>query len=249
VLDGAAAAINLGGAGVGDKRWTGDYKHLILQSRLETTSAMSSAVAAHGGAVALVNASAIGFYGNRGDEVLDERSHSGPGFLADVVKAWEAATEPAQAAGARVALTRTGLVQTRLGGSLARTLPLFKLGLGGRLGSGKQWWSPISLNDTVRAIEFLAVGDHHGPFNLTCPTPLRNSDFTKALGNAVGRPTVFAVPSPAIKVVLGEFANDVMGSQRVRPQALLDAGFEFNHPDAASILAAAIEDQQDLPVG
>jgi len=187
----------------------------------------------------LVVASAIGFYGDRGDEVLDEASGGGEGFLADVVRRWETATEPAREAGVGVVSLRSGLVLTTTGGAAGRLLPLFRLGAGGRLGSGRQWWSWISLVDETRAILHLLDSTLTGPVNLTAE-PARNSEVTRALGEALHRPTVLPVPAFALRAVLGEFAGDVLGSIRVLPSALRADGFVHHHPgirEAAAWLA------------
>jgi uncharacterized protein (TIGR01777 family) len=179
----------------------------------------------------LVSGSAIGFYGDRGDEVLTESSSRGHDFLADVVVAWEAATEAATAAGVRVACIRTGLVLAGQGGALGKLLAIFRLGLGGRLGSGRQWWSWISIDDEVRAIEWLLSHDVSGPVNLTGPNPVTNRDLTKALGTVLGRPTILPVPSFGPKLLLGSELGQTLlfSSARVQPAVLEANGFEFRH--------------------
>jgi uncharacterized protein (TIGR01777 family) len=188
-----------------------------------------------------VSGSAIGFYGDTGDSAVTEDSPAGSGFLADVVVAWEAAAVPAVDAGIRVTYARTGLVMSSDGGALAKMVPLFKLGVGGRLGSGRQYWSFISLADEVRALITLLEDDRYrGPVNLTAPTPVTNAVATSILGRILGRPTVLPVPSFALRTVLGEFASDVLGSQRVLPEVLTDEGFTWEHPDIESALRAAL---------
>jgi len=232
-LDGADAVIHLAGEGVAAHRWSPDQKRRVVESRTRGTTAVAEAIAS-GSATpkVLLSASAVGYYGDRGDEVLTEDSTHGGGFLADVCVQWEAATAPASAAGIRVAHLRTGIVVGRSGGAVAKTLPLFKLGLGGRLGSGKQYWSWISLTDEIAAILFLLDHDVSGPVNLTGPEPVTNAEFTKSVGRALHRPAFLPVPKFGPALVLGrEAANEVaLFSQRAIPKALLDAGYEFRHP-------------------
>lgn len=241
-LAGVEAVVHLAGAGVGDHRWTESYKREIRESRVLGTETLAAALAEAGKPPrVLVSASAVGFYGQTGDRVIDERSPAGDDFLAQVCVEWEAAARPAADAGVRVVHPRTGLVLSTAGGAGARLFPLFKLGLGGRLGSGAQYWSYISLADEVAALRFLI--DHpdiEGPVNLTAPEPVTNRELTAALGRAVGRPTPFPVPEPALKAVLGELAVEVVGSHRVVPARLLEAGFRFEHPDVDSAVRAAL---------
>lgn len=235
VLDGVDAVVNLAGAGVGDKRWTPAYKHEILASRTDSTSAVASAVAAADHPVRLVSGSAVGFYGDRGDEPLAEASPAGTGFLADVVLAWEAAAAPAVEAGASVAFVRTGIVLSQEGGALSPVLRLARLGLGGPLGSGRQFWPWITLVDEVGAL--LHLVDHPevtGPVNLSAPAPARQKDVAAELGRALHRPAVLPAPSPAIRLVLGEFAGEILGGQRVVGEALGASGYRFEHPDLAT---------------
>lgn len=231
-LEGVGAVVNLGGAGVGDKRWTPEYKDVILRSRVDGTSLIARrAAACERPPSRIVQASASGFYGDRGDEVLDESSGGGSGFLADVVRQWEAAADPAREAGISVACIRSGLVLTPAGGAMGRMLPVFRLGLGGRLGSGRQWWPWITLADEVRAILHLIRSGVEGPVNLTAPEPARNREVTRALAAALRRPAVFPVPGFALRAVLGGFAGDVLGSQRIVPTVLTADGFAFRHRD------------------
>jgi uncharacterized protein (TIGR01777 family) len=243
-LAGADVVVNLAGAGIGDHRWTAAYKRTIQRSRVDTTTTLAHAIAAGiatGGPKVLVNASAIGFYGDRGDETLDESSPAGDGFLADVCRAWEGATQAAEEAGARVAHLRTGLVLGRRAGLLARLVPLFKAGAGGRLGGGRQWMSWIALPDEIAAIRYAMDHDVAGAINLTAPNPVRNDEFTRVLGRVLGRPAMLPVPSPALRAVLGEFASDVLSSARVRPGVLLDQGFDHVYPDLEPALRWATE--------
>jgi uncharacterized protein len=237
-LAGVNAVIHLAGAGVGDKRWSDSYKREILASRVLGTKTIARAVANLDPRPAvLVSASAIGFYGDTGDRAVDESAPRGEGFLAEVSGAWEAAADGAREAGVRVVHPRNGLVMSRRGGAWARLLPLFRLGLGGRLGSGRQFWSFITLEDEVRALTFLLTKDLAGPVNLTAPAPVTNAEVTRAMGKALHRPTVFAVPAFALETVLGEFSSEVLGSTRVLPHVLETAGFEFRHPDIQSAAA------------
>ncbi len=174
------------------------------------------------------------YYGDTGDEVVSERFPRGDGFLADVCEEWEAAARPAQDAGIRVAHLRTSLVLGRDGGSLGRLLPLYRLGLGGPMGRGRMWWSWITLPDLLSVVEFLLTAEVDGPVNVAAPDPVRNKEFTAALAKALHRPALAPVPPPALRLVLGEFADNVMASHRLAPQVLLDAGFRFEHPDLAS---------------
>jgi hypothetical protein len=191
---------------------------------------------------AVLVASATGIYGDRGEEVLDESSTAGTGFLADLCRAWEAATDPAELAGARVVSLRFGVVLAR-GGALAKMLPAFRLGLGGRLGSGRQWMSWISLDDAVSAVQFLLASELSGPFNLTSPEPVRNADFTRALARSLHRPALLAVPAFALRTVFGEMGNEaLLGSARVHPTRLSRSGFSFAHPQLDAALRAILSE-------
>lgn len=235
-LAGVDVIINLAGAGVGDHRWTDKYKAEILNSRVKTTSLIAKAAAEVKPKV-LINASAIGFYGDTADRKVDETSPVGEGFLADVVKQWEAATKPAEDAGIRVVKIRTGLVVSGKGGAWGRLLPLFKLGLGGRLGNGKQYWSFISMRDEVNAIKFVMENEKiSGPVNLTAPAPATNSEVTKAMAKILKRPALLNVPAFALELVLGEFSQEVLGSARVLPKVLSENGFVFADPDIVSAI-------------
>ncbi|WP_406287200.1 TIGR01777 family oxidoreductase [Embleya sp. NBC_00896] len=236
------AAVHLAGAGIGDRRWTAAYKRELRDSRVLGTAAISRALAdLRPVPRVLLSGSAMGFYGDTGDRSVDETSSPGSGFLVDLCTEWEAATAPAREAGIRVAHLRTGLVVSRRGGAWGRMFPLFKAGLGGRLGSGRQYWSFISLADEIAAIRYLLDHEHiAGPVNLTAPHPVTNAEATKAMGRALHRPTVFAVPPFALRAVLGDFAGEILTGQRVLPKVLLDAGFTFEHPTVEDAIAAAL---------
>jgi uncharacterized protein (TIGR01777 family) len=239
------AVVNLAGVGVADHRWTDKHKRQVLDSRVDATTTISQGLADAAAADpererVLLSGSAVGWYGDTGDREVDESAPAGQDYLARVCVAWEAATAPAVSAGVRVALLRTGLVLGP-GGLLARMLPLFRLGLGGRLGSGRQYQPWISLTDEVDAIRFLLTTPVSGPVNLSAPTPVTNAEFTAALGQVVRRPAVLPVPGPALWVVLGEFARvGVLAGQRAVPHALTAAGFEFTHRDLEAALRAAV---------
>lgn len=248
-LRGIDGVINLAGAGIGDKRWNEERKRVILESRTKSTKLLADAMASmtgEGGPSVLLSGSAIGYYGDRGDEVLTESSGPGDDFLADLCVQWEAAAQPAIDAGVRTAFLLSGIVQSTEGGALAKTLVPFKLGLGGRLGSGQQWWSWISIDDEVGAIIHLLTSTLEGPVNLVAPNPVRNADYTKALGRALHRPTVIPTPSFAPRLLLGrELAEALLGaSQRVEPAALVDDGFEFRHRSIDDCFTALLGDAE-----
>jgi hypothetical protein len=243
VVDGVDAVVHLAGAGIGDHRWTDDYKQAIRDSRVQGTTAVAGALAAAARPPrVLISGSAVGFYGDTGEEVFDETSPSGEGFLASVVREWEAATAPAAAAGVRVVNIRTGIVLSADGGLLKQMLPIFKLGLGGRLGSGRQWMSWVSIADHLAAMRYLIAADGiSGPVNVTAPEPVRNKDFTKSLARAVHRPAIAFVPSVALKAALGGFADEgALVSQRVVPARLEAAGFDFTFADVDAALGALV---------
>ncbi len=232
VLGGIDAVVNLAGAGIGDHRWTDDYKRQVRESRTVGTRLLAEAIAAAtDGPRVLLSGSAVGFYGDRGDEQLDEGSAPGSGFLADVAREWEAATAAADAAGVRVVHLRTGIVLAKEGGALSKMLPLFKLGIGGRFGSGRQWMSWISIDDEADAIVHLLTSDLAGPVNLTAPQPVTNTEFVKTLGEVLSRPTVVPVPAFGPKLLLGGERAEalLLGGQRVLPRALQADGYEFAH--------------------
>lgn len=241
-LAGTDAVIHLAGAGVGDHRWTDDYKREILDSRVNGTHTIVKAMTSLDPLPrVLISASAIGWYGDTGDRTVDETAPAGTGFLADVVRAWEAAADPARTAGVRVVHPRTGLVVSGEGGAWARMFPLFRLGLGGKLGDGRQYWSWISLRDEIRALEFLLEReDLAGPVNLTGPTPVTNAEVTSVMGSVMHRPTVLPAPAFALKAVLGEFSTEVLGSARVVPGVLAEAGFAFEDPTIESAIRSAL---------
>lgn len=243
-LEGLDAVVHLAGEGIGDKRWTDEQKRKVLESRREGTTLLAEALAGLSTPPpVLVSGSAVGFYGDRGDEQLTEASPAGTGFLTEVVLAWEAATAAADTAGIRVVKIRTGIVLDRDGGALARMASIAKLGVLGKLGSGRQWMSWIALEDEVRAIRFLIDRqDISGPVNLTAPAPVTNAVFTKALGRVLHRPTVLPIPGFGPKLLLGsELASALLlEGQRVLPEVLLDAGFEFRHDDLETALRAIL---------
>jgi uncharacterized protein len=241
-LVGVDAVIHLAGAGVGDHRWTESYKRQIRDSRVEGTRTLSRALAGMERRPSVfLSCSGTGFYGDTGDVAVDESAAQGEGFLADVCRDWEAAAKPASEAGIRVVHPRTGIVLARTGGLISRVLPLFRLGLGGRLGSGRQWMSWISLADEVAALRFLLDGDLRGPVNLTAPEPVTNAGFTQAFGAALGRPAPFMMPTAVLRLALGDFAGEgPLISQRVLPTRLANAGFEFRHSTLDAALADAL---------
>ncbi|GHA79721.1 epimerase [Streptomyces thermoviolaceus subsp. thermoviolaceus] len=241
-LAGCDAVVNLAGAGVGDHRWTEAYKKRIRDSRVFGTAALAEALAGLDTPPRVfVSGSAIGIYGDTGDRVVDEDSPPGDGFLARVCVEWEEAAAPAQEAGVRTVFARTGLVVSRQGGAWGRMFPLFRAGLGGRLGDGRQYWSFISLHDEVAALRHLLDTESlSGPVNLTVPEPLTNARITAAMGRVLRRPTPFAVPAPVLRAVLGEMAQDVLGSARVVPRRLLESGFSFAFPGIEDAVRAAL---------
>ncbi|MCQ4045910.1 TIGR01777 family oxidoreductase [Streptantibioticus rubrisoli] len=243
-LAGCEAVVHLAGAGVADRRWTEAYKKEIRDSRVLGTEAVADAVAKlDPPPKVLVSGSAIGIYGDTGDRVVDESAPPGRGFLAEVCQEWERAAAVTAAAGVRTVLARTGLVVARGGGAWGKLFPLFRAGLGGRLGSGRQYWSFIALHDEIAALRFLIDNPGlSGPVNLTAPEPVTNREVTAAMGRVLHRPTLAAVPAPALRIALGEFASDVLGSQRVVPRRLLDAGFAFEHPEIEQSIRAALAD-------
>ncbi len=243
-LEGFDAVVHLAGAPIGEHRWDEKQKDTIRRSRVEATALLARTLAelAHP-PVVMASGSAVGFYGDRGDEVLTESSARGQGFLADVVADWESAAQPAVAAGIRVAFVRTGVVLADQGGALARMLPIFKVGIGGRLGSGRQYFSWISLADEVAAIiHLLQSVDLVGPVNLTAPNPVTNSAFTAALGRAVHRPAFMPVPTIGLNLAFGAemTAEMLIGGQRVEPAALLASGFKFSHPTIDEALRSVL---------
>lgn len=243
-LAGADAVVCLSGAGVGDHRWTDSYKQEIVASRVDSVATVSRTLAdlraAGRGPAILVVASAVGYYGDTGDREVDEHAAPGDSFLSEVCVQWEAAADPARTAGLRVTHLRTGLVLARDGGLVKRLRPIVKAGIAGKLGTGRQFMPWISLTDEVAAIRFLIEHDLAGAVNLTGPVPVRNAEFTARLGRLLHRPTVLPVPAFALKVALGEFAEDVLTGQRALPARLLDAGFTFAHADVEAALRAEL---------
>lgn len=237
-LEGVTAAVNLAGAGLGDRRWTQRYKAELVRSRVTTTATLSRALVALGTRPRLLSGSAIGFYGTRGDEVLTEQSLPGEGFVPDLVRDWEQATWTAQEGGLPVAHLRTGIVLSRSGGALARLLPLVRFGLGGPIGDGSQFWAWITLPDHIAAVLWLL--DHPevtGPVNLTAPEPARQKAVVQALASMLHRPSVVPAPTIALRLALGQMAGEVLGSQRVLPTVLQEHDFSFTHPDLESAAA------------
>ena len=242
VLEKATAIVNLAGAGVGDRRWSKKYKKLILDSRVNSTETLANAIVnLKTPPSVFVSGSAIGFYGDTADVAVDENANLGEGFLSDVVFNWEYAAQRVRSNNIRVVHPRTGLVMSKRGGLLKKILPLFKLGLGGKLGNGKQYWSYISLEDEIRAIHHV-IDDVRltGGVNFTNPNPVTNAEFTKSLASVVNRPAFLNVPSLALKIALGEFSIEALGSSRILPSKLQAAGFKFNQPDILSTLNSAI---------
>ncbi|MFI6283520.1 TIGR01777 family oxidoreductase [Streptomyces sp. NPDC051018] len=241
-LVGCEGVVNLAGAGVADRRWTEAYRKEIRDSRVLGTATIAEAAASlESPPRVLLCGSAIGYYGDTGDRAVDESAPSGDGFLPRVCVEWEAAAAPAQKAGIRTAFARTGLVVAREGGAWARMFPLFKAGLGGRLGDGRQYWSFISLHDEVAALRHILDTDSlSGPVNCTAPEPLTNREITAAMSRVLNRPALFAVPGAALRLVLGDMASDVLASQRAVPARLLESGFSFAFPDIESTIRAAL---------
>ena len=233
VLEGVEAVINLAGESIAGSRWTAAKKARIRDSRVKGTKLLSESLAKlNRQPQVLVSSSAIGYYGDRGSEVLREESPPGKGFLPDVCRQWEAATDPATRAGIRVVHVRTGLVLSGKGGALRQMLLPFKLGVGGKIGSGRQYWSWISLDDLCGACVHSLQANVHGPVNAVSPTPATNLEFTKALGHAISRPTIFPMPAFAARIALGEMADELLlASARVEPTKLMATRFGFRHRD------------------
>ncbi len=238
-LEGIDAVIHLAGAGVGDKRWNAKYKATILNSRLLGTTTIANAVAAVKPSV-FISASAVGWYGESGNRAVVESDRAGDDFLATVCREWESAADLA-GPDIRTVKIRTGLILDPTGGALGKMLPLFRLGLGGRMGSGQQWWSWITLHDEIRAICHLLESSLSGPVNLTSPNPVTNQEFTAALARALHRPAVFPVPAFALKLALGGFSNEILGSKKVMPSKLSEDGFTFDYPHLINALDVLVE--------
>jgi hypothetical protein len=237
-LRGVDAVIHLAGAGVGDKRWTKKYRAEILNSRLLGTTAIATAVNELKPST-FISASAIGWYGETGNRAVIESDRSGDDFLSAVCREWEGAADIAR--DVRTVKLRTGLVLDPTGGALGRMLPLFRVGLGGKLGPGSQWWSWITLHDHIRAICHLLESKVSGPVNLTTANPVTNQEFTAALARAMHRPAIFPAPAFALKIALGGFSSEILGSKKVTPQTLMDDGFVFDYPNIVNALSALID--------
>jgi len=232
-LEGVDAVVHLAGEGIGEAKWSAEQKQKILDSRTLGTALLAETLAGLATKPSvLVSGSAMGFYGDRGTEELREQSVRGTGFLADISVAWEHAAQPAIDAGIRTAFIRTGLVLSPSGGALKEQLPFFKMGIGGKIGDGSQYWSWISITDHINAILHVIESDLSGPVNLTAPNPSTNAEFTAALGKALGRPTFMPTPRFAVELRLGKQAAQEMlyAGSKVLPAALLDSGFTFEHP-------------------
>lgn len=233
-LEGVDAVINLAGAGVGDKRWSALYKETIRRSRIDATETIASAVAALKPQV-FVSSSAVGWYGETGNRAVTEQDRPGDDFLANVCVEWEAAAD--LAGDVRTVKLRTGLVLDRKGGALARMIPLFRAGIGGHLGSGQQWWSWITMRDQIGAIKHLLGSEFAGPVNLVAPNPATNAEVTAAIARALHRPALLPVPAFALKIALGGFSTEVLGSKKVMPEALLADGYRFEDEHVATAIA------------
>jgi uncharacterized protein (TIGR01777 family) len=232
------AIVHLAGVGVGDKRWSAAYKSDILNSRLLGTTTIANAAKTLG-VKKFLSASAIGYYGETGDRSVSESDRGGQDFLSVVCREWEAAAD--LALDIPTIKLRTGLVLDPTGGALGRMLPLFKFGLGGKLGNGKQWWSWITLHDQIRAMIFLLDSKITGPVNLTSPNPVTNQEFTAALARALHRPAIFPAPAFALRAALGGFSTEILGSKKVMPKVLTEAGFEFDYPHVSNALTALVD--------
>lgn len=243
VLEGVQAAVHFSGANVASHRWTSGFRSELTESRVRTTAALARVLAGlPRPPEVLVAASAIGFYGDRGEELLDEQASAGNGFLPELCRQWEAAAKPAVDAGIRVVHLRIGVVLAAREGALTKMLPLFRLGLGGRLGSGRQWMSWIALEDAVEAILFaMRTPELRGPVNLTAPGPVRNEEFTQLLARQLRRLAVLPAPAFALRLALGQMADEaLLASARVLPGKLTAAGFRFQYPDLQSALGAIL---------
>jgi uncharacterized protein (TIGR01777 family) len=232
------AIVHLAGVGVGDKRWSAAYKSDILNSRLLGTTTIANAAKTLG-VKKFLSASAIGYYGETGDRSVSESDRGGQDFLSVVCREWEAAAD--LALDIPTIKLRTGLVLDPTGGALGRMLPLFKFGLGGKLGNGKQWWSWITLHDQIRAMIFLLESKITGPVNLTSPNPVTNQEFTAALARALHRPAIFPAPAFALRAALGGFSTEILGSKKVMPKVLTEAGFDFDYPHVSNALTALVD--------
>lgn len=249
-LDEFDAVINLAGENIAAKRWSESQKRLIIDSRVKTTSSLARALAASKLPKVFINASAVGIYGNRGAEALTESSQAGNGFLADTCKKWEEAASLAERPGLRTVKIRIGVVISKSGGALSKMLLPFQLGGGGILGSGQQYMSWISIHDIVRAIAFILEDQSvEGPVNLTAPTPVTNSEFTKIMGKVLHRPTILPAPGFGLKLILGDMAQEMLlEGNRAMPEKLLSAGFKFEYPQLEAALIREIRPQTPAKV-
>jgi uncharacterized protein (TIGR01777 family) len=247
-LEGITAAVHLSGANLAGRRWTSSYKREVFESRVTSTHAIATMLAGlRSKPAVLVCASAIGIYGSRGDEVLTEASLPGSGFLPELCLAWETATQPATDAGIRVVHLRFGVVLSSQGGALAQMLPVFRAGIGGRLGSGRQWISWVALPDVTRAIEFaLKTSGISGPVNVVAPSPVTNLEFTRALARILHRPAFLRVPVLALRLAFGEMAEAaILQSERVMPARLSAAGFDFEYPELDAALRGVLSPSKE----
>jgi uncharacterized protein (TIGR01777 family) len=238
-LEGTEAVVHLAGESIAQGRWSPDKKRRILDSRVRGTRLLAERISALATPPkVMVSTSAVGYYGDRGDEVLTEESAPGADFLAKVCREWEAAAEPARRAGIRVVHPRLGIVLSPQGGALGTTLPIFKLGGGGKIGSGRQWWSWVALDDVVGSIVHALTDETvEGPVNVGSPNPMTNAEYTKVLGKVLGRPTVLPLPAPAARIMLGEVADALLlASQRMRPAKLEATGYAFRYPQLEGAL-------------
>lgn len=239
-LRGADAVVCLSGAGVGDRRWNADYKRTIRASRTDSVGTVARTLAEYGGPPVFVAASAVGYYGDTGDRVTDESGPPGDTFLSRVCVDWEAAADPARAAGVRVVHLRTGHVLARQSDLLKKLIPVVKAGIGGPMGRGRQYMPWISLVDHIAAVRFLLEHDVAGPVNVVGPHPVTNAEFTRTLGRLLHRPTVLPAPRFGVRLVAGELADEAYIGQRAVPRKLQDAGFEFSHDSLESALRAEL---------
>lgn len=241
-LEGFDAVVHLAGENIADRRWSEEQKRRIRDSRVVGTTLLSTSLASlNSPPEVFVCASAGGYYGDRGDEVLDDSADPGTDFIATATREWEEACEPAAQAGVRVVNLRISVVLTASGGMLKRVLPIFRMGLGGKLGSGSQYFSWITLHDVIDSLIWVIDKDEiSGGVNVTSPNPVTNAEFTRALGRATGRPAIFAVPRFALRIVQGDLADVVLSSLRMEPQLLIESGFEFSHPEIADALRWAL---------
>lgn len=238
-LEGTEAVVHLAGESIAQGRWSPDKKRRILDSRVQGTRLLAERIAALSTPPkVMVSASAVGYYGDRGDEVLTEESAAGADFLARVCREWEAAADPARQAGIRVVHPRLGIVLSPQGGALGTTLPIFRLGGGGKIGSGRQWWSWVALDDVVGStVHALTDEGVEGPVNVGSPNPMTNAEYTKVLGKVLGRPTVLPLPAPAARIMLGEVADALLlASQRMQPAKLGATGYAFRYPQLEGAL-------------